>query len=359
MNILVLNGSPRGNNSNTMKITKVFLDGINFKNSYCIEIINLIESKILPCRGCFSCWRKTPGKCIIDDDMTILREKYINADIIIWSFPLYYFGMPSHAKAFLDRLLPFNRPQINRENDGSNSHSLRYDFSNKKYILISTCGFGTIEKNYEALINQFDRIYNYDYTKIICPQGELFNQPYLEERKNEYLGFVRTAGNEFAENNKISEEINKKISERLYPEEEFIEMANLYWESEDEESEINLSNINSRKEDNSKINQENDESYNFMKYMKNGYNINAYKKDIVLEMYFTDINKTYQLLLTKEKCILKTEDFLPYTTRIESTFELWKNISNGKVNGAEALIKRKYKVKGKFSILMKMDEYFG
>ena len=357
MNILVLNGSPRGSNSNTMHITNAFLEGLNSKKSNKIEVLNIINYKISPCRGCFSCWKKTNGKCVIDDDMSnSLIEKYKSADIVIWSFPLYYFGMPSHLKAFLDRLLPLNMPQINKESDGSNSHSARYNLSNKKYVLISTCGFGTVERNYESLIKQFDRIYN-NYEKIICPEGELFNQPCLYERKIEYLGFVKAAGSEFIENNKFSSYINERLSELLCDEDLYIEMANSYWNGE--ESIINSdNNFELQEDDVFDSNKNSSDGYNFMKFMKNGYNLKSYKKDKIIEFYFTNLDETYQLILTKDKCILKTNNFIPYTTRIESSLELWKDICDGKVNGAEALMKRKYKVKGNLATLIKMHEYF-
>lgn len=38
--------------------------------------------------------------------MQTIMEAVIAADLIIWSFPLYYFGMPSHLKAVCDRMLP-------------------------------------------------------------------------------------------------------------------------------------------------------------------------------------------------------------------------------------------------------------
>ncbi len=79
----------------------------------------------------------------------------------------------------------------------------------------------------------------------------------------------------------------------------------------------------------------------------------------MIEIYFDDIDKTYQLCLGKEECLLKTDDFTSYTTRIETTFELWLQISEGKINGADAMMQKKYKVLGDFNTMLKMDDYFG
>ena len=102
-----------------------------------------------------------------------------------------------------------------------------------------------------------------------------------------------------------------------------------------------------------------DKSYNFMRQMAATYNSQAYIKDVVIEMYFNDLGKTYQLCLGKEKCIIKTDDLFSYTTKIETTFELWLQISEGKITGAEAMMKKLYKVLGDFNTMLKMDDYFG
>jgi putative sterol carrier protein len=75
MNVLVINGSPKANDSNSMKLTRAFLDG----TGYDAEVINVSKLKITPCLGCFSCWDKTPGKCVINDDMAGVLDKIIAA----------------------------------------------------------------------------------------------------------------------------------------------------------------------------------------------------------------------------------------------------------------------------------------
>jgi multimeric flavodoxin WrbA len=109
-------------------------------------------------------------------------EKYIHADIVIWSFPLYYYGIPSKTKAFIDRLLPTNFSDIIKNVDGTSGHPARYDLENQKHILISTCGFLTIQKNYEALVKHFEILFGSTVVKILCPEDELFSVPQLEER---------------------------------------------------------------------------------------------------------------------------------------------------------------------------------
>ena len=104
MNILVLNGSPK-KKSDTFRLTERFLKGLNKDGNHKVDVINVIDKKIAPCQGCFGCWAKMDGHCVIDDDQNEILDLYKNADLIIWSFPLYCYGMPSHLKAFLDRTI--------------------------------------------------------------------------------------------------------------------------------------------------------------------------------------------------------------------------------------------------------------
>ena len=74
MNILVLNGSPKGERSNTMKLTRAFLEGFAQNQSVDTDVVDIYKLNIHDCMGCFVCWSKTPGKCAITDDMTAVSN---------------------------------------------------------------------------------------------------------------------------------------------------------------------------------------------------------------------------------------------------------------------------------------------
>ena len=105
MKILVLNGSPKRDKSDTMHITRAFLNGMKEAAPQDIHIIHTIDQHIESCTGCFSCMRNG-GSCIHNDDMKAILEEILNSDLLIWSFPLYCYGMPAPLKALLDRTLP-------------------------------------------------------------------------------------------------------------------------------------------------------------------------------------------------------------------------------------------------------------
>ena len=116
MKVLVLNGSPKGERSNTYRLTGAFLDGLRQVQQTEVEVLEVGKLHLLPCRGCFACWSKTPGKCVLQDDMAGVIEKLLAADVLIWSFPLYYFGIPGQLKLLIDRQLPIApKPAKQRE----------------------------------------------------------------------------------------------------------------------------------------------------------------------------------------------------------------------------------------------------
>lgn len=358
MKILVLNGSPKIENSNTMKLTNSFIEGmkqshIKLSEIEKFEVLNIYKLDIKPCKGCFGCWKNTPGKCIIKDDMDIIIDKILNSDVIIWSFPLYYFGLPSQMKALMDRQLPMNLPFMAKREDGNTdtgSHIPRYDLSNKKTVIISTCGFYTAEGNYDALNLQLDRCFGKDnYEKIYCGQGELFKVEELKKRTDQYLKVVEAAGIEFAEG-KITHQTRNKLLELLYPRDVFEAMADASWGIENEESQ-------NKKEDS---NIPRDDSYFFTKQMAALYNKKSWNAtDRVLEMNYTDINKKYQIILSKDGQKVIYDNFIEYTTRINTPISVWMDIAKGKLDGQQAVMDNMYTVSGDFEIMMKWDEIFG
>lgn len=343
MNILLINGSPKGKGSNTYKLSKAFIEGMAeaLGENICVEELQVNRLEVKPCLGCFGCWNKTPGECVIEDDMKEVIKKRLWADITLWSFPLYYFNVPGGLKNLIDRQLPMVLPFMVSESE-SGSHPARYDMEGKKNVLISTCGFYTAKGNYESVKEMFNHLCGKDnYETIFCGQGELFRVPELSSRCNEYLNSVKKAGYEYV-NGGISDDIKEALNTLLFPRETFEAMADASWGVE--------------KETGKKM----DESLIFTKQMAALYNKASYKgKEIVLEMVYTDIDKCYQVVLGENGAVVLTGDFKNYTTKIETPYSVWCDIASGKIRGDEAMMKGMYKVKGDFELMLHWDTYFG
>lgn len=338
MRIFVINGSPKGSKSNTLRLTQAFLSGIDGAE---IRSVTLRDVSVKPCLGCFSCWNKTPGKCCLSDDMAEMIENMLWADVTLWSFPLYYFSVPGPVKNFMDRQLPMSLPFMESGSE-SGGHPARYDMSGKRTVVISTCGFYTAEGNYNGVTAMFDHLCGKgNYTAIFCGQGELFRVPELRQQTDAYLTDVKQAGREFA-SGAISRETRQRLDRLLFPRETFEAMADASWGVEPETGE------------------KQDETLIFTRQMGALYNPAGFDGRVkVLEMYYTDSEKRYQLILDRDGCTVLDRDFRTYTTRIETTFSLWKAIAAGEEDGEAALMDGKYRVRGDFSLMIYWNRYFG
>lgn len=234
MNILVINGSPKGKNSNTLKLTNAVLDGIHENISAKVEILMVKDMNIKPCLGCMSCWGKTAGKCVINDIMTEVYEKIMEADIIIESFPLFFFGMPGEMKTFTDRCLPLMETYRGDVKDIGDSafHEPRFDMSQKKLVLISTCGYGRTGEIYDALIKEYNFICGAGkYTALLCPQGEMFSIPALKPQVDVYLKRYKDIGVLLGRGDDVPEDMIAKAAEPVLPNKAFKILVNNYWDS--------------------------------------------------------------------------------------------------------------------------------
>ena len=95
MKILVLNGSPKRDKSDTLHITRAFLDGMNDAAPQDVSTVHVIDRHIEYCTGCFSCMRNG-GNCIHEDDMKAILEEILESELLLFSFPLYCYD---HAVA--------------------------------------------------------------------------------------------------------------------------------------------------------------------------------------------------------------------------------------------------------------------
>lgn len=350
MNVLLINGSPKGKNSNSLKLAYSFIEGLkseyaNNGKEISIEELHVASMNIDACKGCFTCWKKTPGICCIKDDMQTVIGKQLKADIILWSFPLYYFNVPGILKNLIDRQLPMSLPFMSSREDGygSGSHDSRYNMEGKRHVLISTCGFYSAEGNYDSVLRMFDHFLGKgNYETVFCGQGELFRVKELSARTEEYLDAVKVAGAEYAETGMISAKTDAVLRTLLYPREVFEKMADVSW---------GINRTTGEKEP---------EDLVFTRQMAALYNKSAYDgKERVLEMHFTDLNHTYQIRLGKEGSEVVADGSLTSTTRIDTPFAVWLAISRGEIGGAEALGKQMYTVSGDFSLMIDWDKFFG
>ena len=224
MKISVYNGSPKRENSDTMHITRAFLEGMKEYGEQEIKQVNIIDRHIEYCRGCFSCMRNG-GNCVLDDDMKEILRRIPESDLLIFSFPLYAYGMPAPMKAMIDRLLPLTSMEM-REVDGSYRHVGQTDLSHIKYVMICGGGFPNSRNNFEPAVSQFIKLFPGDHTIITIPESPMFNAPEAAPVTVPRLELVKEAGKQYAEDFRVSEKLLEEIGTPMIPEEQYARIVN-------------------------------------------------------------------------------------------------------------------------------------
>lgn len=88
-----------GSNSDTL--ADMFIKGAS-DAGHNVEKISLAGKTIAFCKGCLACQKL--GKCVIDDDANTIMQKVLEADIVCWATPIYYYEMSGQMKVLIDRM---------------------------------------------------------------------------------------------------------------------------------------------------------------------------------------------------------------------------------------------------------------
>jgi len=223
MKILVLNGSPKAK-SDTMHITRAFTEGMNWENDCVIEVVDVIKKNIGPCIGCFQCALTESGNCVQHDDQNGILDQIKKADVVIWSFPLYFFSLPSHLKAVLDRTLPLGKMKMRMEADRI-LHDPSVPLPFQKHVVITGSGFPYFEKNFAAVKLLFQNVYR-DLVTICISESPLFSVDSLAQLTQPLLEKIKAAGTEFKQTGTLRPEMTQQIETPMIPPEAYVAMCN-------------------------------------------------------------------------------------------------------------------------------------
>ena len=224
MNILVLNGSPKRENSDTMHITRAFLDGMNDVAPQDVTTIHAIDKHIEYCTGCFTC-KRNGGSCVYDDDMRSILEAILESDLLLFSFPLHSYGMPAPLKTLLDRMLPLTSMAMQKSGDRY-VHVGQADFSRLRFLMICGCGFPNSQHNFEPAVAQFKLCFPSRHTIMTIPESPMFNAPQAAVVTEPRLELVHKAGKQYAETGKIEATLLAEICSPMIPEETYAAIVN-------------------------------------------------------------------------------------------------------------------------------------
>ena len=224
MKILILNGSPKREKSDTLHITRAFLGGMQEAAHQEIHVIDVIDRHIEYCTGCFAC-KTNGGTCIHDDDMRAILDEILESDLLLFSFPLYCYGMPAPLKALLDRTMPLSSLAMKKVGERY-EHVGQADFSRLHYMMICGCGFPNSKHNFEPAIAQFKLCFPGNHTILTIPESPMFNVPEAAIVTEPRLALVRQAGKQYAQTGRIDEALLSEIGSPMIPEEQYAAIVN-------------------------------------------------------------------------------------------------------------------------------------
>lgn len=97
MNIAVVNGSPR--KGNTYAALEAFAEGASDKHQ--IDWMWPDRLNISGCKGCGAC--QCYKGCVAQDDSNDAVNKLVDADMIVFATPVYWWGMTAQLKTLIDK----------------------------------------------------------------------------------------------------------------------------------------------------------------------------------------------------------------------------------------------------------------
>jgi multimeric flavodoxin WrbA len=228
MKVLAVNGSPKGAGGNTALILDPFLKGMQEAGAD-VEIILLKDRRILPCMGDYSCWHRTPGRCIVEDDMAAILPLVASSDILVLASPVYVDGVTGPMKGFMDRIIPVVSPRFEMR-EGHCRHPRLGGGTGGSMVLVSNCGFWEMD-NFDPLVSHvraaaknMDREYA---GALLRPHGPALS-PMLRMGLpvGDVIEAAAEAGRQIASEGRMRPETLAAVSRPLLALEEYVRLVN-------------------------------------------------------------------------------------------------------------------------------------
>ena len=93
---------------------------------FSIERTTVQKGELASCVGCFGCWVKKPGECVMNDGIGEINRLTMNSDVTVYLCPVVFGQFSANMKNVIDRWLPNMLPFFLTRPDGSTMHPPRY-----------------------------------------------------------------------------------------------------------------------------------------------------------------------------------------------------------------------------------------
>jgi hypothetical protein len=204
MRAMIVHGSPLGSSSGTFRLGARFAQGLRLSGWEAEEVV-LRDLHLEHCLGCKSCWTRTPGVCVQQDDMAGIHGKHRGLDLLVLAAPLYYWSVPGKVKDFLDRRLPLYVADYCRM-AGLEVPDGCIEPASIKFFLICTCGFRQ-KTNFDPLKATMEKIFGPACSgEFLVPFASMMAQDVKETIFRDVYELCERAGTEFGKAGKLSAE---------------------------------------------------------------------------------------------------------------------------------------------------------
>ncbi len=226
MKVLAISGSPRPK-SLTDRFLNLVIEGLGPE----AEVTKFYphKMKINYCTGCRTCWFKTPGRCVYDDDVTEFLPHFEEADLILLASPVYVDGFTAQTKTLLDRTTNRMESLLAPDASGRTRH-LRLVERKQRAVVISTCGspepanFNAFKIHFAAMCAN---LFWENNGSILVPEAAVAPLPGLFNAK---YAAARQAGVEL-QTGAIQPETAELLAQPIMAPEKYREMVNSFFTS--------------------------------------------------------------------------------------------------------------------------------
>ncbi|BFU24016.1 iron-sulfur flavoprotein, putative [Entamoeba histolytica HM-1:IMSS-B] len=149
---------------NTGIMLENFLKGLTSKKQIENHIVNVCKEQLNGCAGCLACKNHKEVYCSQNDRCSELMKEFIEADLVIFAFPIYWYAMPGQLKVFIDRtvmMMDWNTFSAKQE---------VLDKGKKTIVALTTCGSAGYDRGVFE-IKEIASLFGYSFNEMHLTGG--------------------------------------------------------------------------------------------------------------------------------------------------------------------------------------------
>lgn len=228
--VLLIQASPRKKVGATETLAGELVAGLEESGAW-VDTIYLSDKDIRQCTGCYTCWHKTEGVCVFNDDMAAILPTIPQYDLLVLATPLYTDAVPGKLKTFFDRCIPLAHPYIFNKS-GRCRHPSRFPRL-PNMALLSVCGFYETS-NFDGLVRWCHDMAENGHMPLVAAMLRPHAHSLLGKTRfaalDSILAATRQAGRELATTGAVCQKTLAAISQPVVPRPIFMAAGKKWWE---------------------------------------------------------------------------------------------------------------------------------